>query len=86
MGNGEGGGGEDEVEEDEEKRHAGFPTLYWEFCFGRSLGRWKLYFYFDCRTIPHSSWAERMGCEIKTNWHFEGQVRFLVYQHNIRRV
>lgn len=57
VGDGEGGGGEDEVEEDKEERHAGFPPLYWELCFGRALSRWKLYFYFDCRSISNSSWA-----------------------------
>ena len=60
VGDGEGGGGEDEVEEDKEERHAGFPPLYWELCFGRALSRWKLYFYFDCRSISNSSWAARM--------------------------
>jgi len=59
VGDGKGGGGEDEVEEDEEERHAGFPPLNWELSFRRSLSRWKLYFYFDCRSISDSSWAGR---------------------------
>ena len=59
MGDGEGGGGEDKVEEDKEERDKGFPTLDRELGFGRSLGCWKLDFYFDCRSISDSSWAGR---------------------------
>ena len=75
VGDGEGGGGENEVEEDEEERHTGFPTLNWELRFRRSLGHWKLYFYFDCRTIPDSSRAGRMGCGIKANSSFQRSCR-----------
>ena len=60
VSNGEGGGSEDKVEEDKEERYAGFPALDWELCFGRALSRWKLYFYFDCRSISDSSWAGRV--------------------------